>query len=413
MKKVSLLKISMLQSSSTGHSAGIRKIFFLASGLLVLLLFFFSGQPVSAAATEEETDKKIEEEMEEERLLLQNDCEEIQKVLDEQGTEVDFSGLVSSLMEDGAFFSKEHLAETAAALFSGELKDRKELLLFLMGLTIITGVLVNYSDLFQNGRTSEIAYYVCYLMLFTSLAGTYYMEMDLAREAFTHLISFMRVLMPSYFISLTFQGAVGSSVLFYESSLFLISLVERITLYLLIPLSNCYFLILLSDYVGKRERFTKLAELIAVVIRWTLNTMLATVAGFHVIEGLILPYKDRLERSVLLNGMEAAPFVGSSVQGITRTLTGSGLVIKNAIGAAGLIVLVCICAVPVLRLFFHCFLYKFVAAVTQPVADKRFGKALHAAAEAVSLLGRMVFVGAVLFFLTIAIVSGTTSMGAL
>ena len=38
---------------------------------------------------------------------------------------------------------------------------------------------------------------------------------------------------------------------------------------------------------------------------------------------------------------------------------------------------------------------------------------VHAAAEAVSLLGRMVLTSAALFFLTIAIVSGTTSMGAL
>ena len=349
----------------------------------------------------------------EEKEHLLKDCEDIQQVLDAQGTKVDFSGLVASLMGDGAVLSKEHLWKTAAALFSGELKERREQLLFLIGLTLITGVLVNYSDLFRSGKTSEIAYYACYLMLFTSLAGTYYMEMDLAREAFTHLISFMRVLMPSYFISLSFQGTVGSSVLFYESSLFVISLVERIILYLLIPLSNCYFLILLSDYIGKKERFSKLAELIALVIRWTLNTLLAAVAGFHVIEGLILPYKDRLERSVLLNGMEAAPFVGNSVQGIARTLTGGGLVIKNAIGAAGLIVLVCICAIPVLRLFFHSFLYKFVAAITQPAAERRFGKALGAAAEAVSLLGRMVFTGAALFFLTIAIVSGTTSLGAL
>lgn len=382
---------------------GFRVFFVLAASILL------GGQTVQA---EEMEDAKKQAVLEEKEHLLE-DCENIQMVLDSQGTQVDFSGLVASLMGDGAVLSKEHLWESAAALFSGELKERRDLLLFLIGLTLVTGVLVNYSDLFRNGRTSEIAYYVCYLMLFSSLAGTYYMEMDLAREVFSHLISFMRVLMPSYFISLSFQGTAGSSVLFYESSLFIISLVERIILYLLLPLSNCYFLILLSDYIGKKERFSKLAELIALVIRWTLNTLLAAVTGFHIIEGLILPYKDRLERSMLLNGMEAAPFVGNSVEGIARTLTGSGLVIKNAIGAAGLIVLVCICAIPVIRLFFHCFLYKFVAAITQPVAEKRFGKALHAAAEAVSLLGRMVFTSAALFFLTIAIVSGTTSMGAL
>lgn len=338
------------------------------------------------------------------------DLSGIQEVLQKQQVPVDLGSLLEVLLSDGAFFSPSRLADVLGTFLKEEFQSRKELFFFLLGISITCGVLMNYSNLFQKGGGGEVAYYACYLVLFSTLAGTYYLEMEIARTCFDRLTEFMRVLLPSYFIGLGFQGTglVGSSF-YYEATLFMIGIVEKIILGLLIPLSNCYILIGLADHISEKERFSKLAGLLRQLTIWILDILLACVMGFQMIERMIEPYKEKIGKSILINGVEALPFVGNTAQGIVKTISGSAMVIKGALGAAGLIVLVVMCAIPLLRLYLYSFIYRLSSALAQPVSDPRFSKSILVAADASALLGRMVFTGAVLFFFTIAIVAGTIS----
>ena len=63
---------------------------------------------------------------------------------------------------------------------------------------------------------------------------------------------------------------------------------------------------------------------------------------------------------------------------------------------------------PVLKLIIYVFIYKFGEAIVQPITDKRILNCLGACSEAVNLLLQLVFVVAILFMLTIAIVSAST-----
>ena len=79
--------------------------------------------------------------------------------------------------------------------------------------------------------------------------------------------------------------------------------------------------------------------------------------------------------------------------------------LKNAVGAAGMLILIYICIRPVLRLLMGMILYKLVSAVIQPVADRRFSECVDHMADGIALLLMAVSITGVLFFLTIAIVT--------
>ena len=69
------------------------------------------------------------------------------------------------------------------------------------------------------------------------------------------------------------------------------------------------------------------------------------------------------------------------------------------------------CGIPLLRLYLHKFLFQIVNAVIQPVADKRIVQCISAMAQTVALLAYAVFVGCMMFVISIALMSVMTGNG--
>ena len=76
-----------------------------------------------------------------------------------------------------------------------------------------------------------------------------------------------------------------------------------------------------------------------------------------------------------------------------------------------MIILLLICLVPVLKLAIYTFLYKLVAAVVQPVSDKRMLGCISCVGEGAKLSMKAIFTAAVLFMVTIAVVSASSLTG--
>jgi len=165
----------------------------------------------------------------------------------------------------------------------------------------------------------------------------------------------------------------------------------------------------MANNISKEDLLSKLKSLIGLVIQWTLKSSLAAVVGFNAIQGLILPVADRVKRSVLLKTASLIPGVGDVFGSITESVVGAGILLKNAIGVAGVVVIIILCAVPILKLVITALIYRVGSAVIQPISDKRILNCVTSSAESIGMLLHTVVVGAVLFLLTITIVAVSTT----
>lgn len=53
------------------------------------------------------------------------------------------------------------------------------------------------------------------------------------------------------------------------------------------------------------------------------------------------------------------------------TVLGCGVVLKNAVGLVGVVIILGICIVPIIKLGMLTLAYKLLAGITQPIADKK------------------------------------------
>ena len=73
----------------------------------------------------------------------------------------------------------------------------------------------------------------------------------------------------------------------------------------------------------------------------------------------------------------AIPVVGKILGDAVDTVLGCGIVLKNAVGIVGVIILIGICVIPIIKLSILFLSYKLLAIVSEPIADKNIVRLLE------------------------------------
>lgn len=146
-------------------------------------------------------------------------------------------------------------------------------------------------------------------------------------------------------------------------------------------------------------------EMTTKITVWLLKSMLAVVIGFNTIQGILNPAVDSLKTTLFSRAAEMIPGIGNIAGSVTDVVLGSSVLIKNGIGVAALMVIVLICLLPLVKLGVLMMILELAAALLQPVSDKRMTGCVTGVGEGIRLLFRVVFTTAVLFMLTIAVVT--------
>jgi stage III sporulation protein AE len=366
--------------------------------LLLLLTATFGTNNQAKAASVSEQEMAI-------------DYSDLQEVIGDvlgKGNEFDFQEYIGKLMTGEEPFSLSAIAKKLVEAVKGEISANLTTFGSLITIALLAALFTNLSIAFRNSQVSETGYYVTYLLLFGLLIGSFIAASRVASTALGNLLDFMRALAPAYFLSIAFTTGQATSMMYYEATLLLITLVDFIIIKVIIPMINFYLVIVLANNLSKEDMLSRFAELFSSAIGWLLKSMLAAVIGFHTIQGLIVPVVDQVKRSAVIRATEALPAIGDALGGVTETVLGTGILLKNAIGVAGLIIILTIIAVPLLKLLVITIVYKLGCAIMQPISDKRFIECISASSKSSAMLLQSVFVGAVLFLISITIAAVTT-----
>ena len=380
---------------------------------IVILGCFFSPRTVYATEIRDKDEQTELQKEAEETIWKEFEFSEIEDLLDDIFPEkkTDFQDLIKKMLSGQTEPSLQVIGEMISDQFFYEWKSSKAGMVHILLIVIVAAVFTNFSNVFQNQQISEISFYVLYLLLITIGLNSFRILIVSASENLERLIGFMKVLGPVYFLAVAFAAGSSTSILFYNLVLLLIYLVELVILNFLIPFVQVYIVVKVMNNLSEKDYLSKFAELCETVIAWTLKTLLAGVTGVNIIQGLLSPAIDSLKRSVVGRSAEAIPVVGDAIGGVTEVMLGTAVLIKNGIGVAGALVCIGICLVPMIQMAVVTLLYKLIAAMIQPVSDKRIVGCISSIADGSQMLLRIIFTTGVLFLLTIAVVTATTMAG--
>ena len=336
-----------------------------------------------------------------EELLKEINLTDVQKMLD------DFMGADSFSMKEALIkltrgeqaFSKEAVQEFVYRFFFYQLDQEKEIFVKLILLILLSAVFTSFAEVFENNQIGDISFFVVYLLFFTILMDSFSRMSSSLEKTISWMTEMMKGLAPAYYMTVCAASGAASAVVFYEGVLLMVWGIQWLLLTVLLPASGMYVLLQLVNSLSREEMLGKMAELLNTAVSWGLKTLLAAVVGLQIIRNLVAPVMDSVKRGLLSKAAGALPGVGNAVNMVTELVVTSAVLVRNCLGVVILVVFVLIGAGPMLHYGILSLLYRLLAAVAQPVSDRRMVRALGTMGEGCALLLRILFTAEVLCML--------------
>ena len=367
-------------------------------GILFFILFFTS---ISVLTLQAQTTQKEEE------IDITALSRKIEQ-LDERDYP-DFASISQKLVSMRFTEAAQEIGQWMTGAVLQEIFSSKIFIGELAGILLFASVFSNISSAFQSYGVSDSGFLISYFLVFSIIFTNFTVMIAMFKDTVVLLSSFLKVLLPVYTLAVSLSGNLSTGIVFYEYFMIVVLFLNWIFLNVFLPLLQYYFLLELISHFSQKQNISKLCEGLYFLLAKGIQVIFFLLFGFHLLETMIAPSFDGAKNSILNKMIGLIPGAGSIVQSVAGTAIGSSLVIKNAVGAAGILFLLIFLLLPLVKLFIYIFLYFLLSVVLEPIADERFILCINAAVKCGTLMIKVLCMSSVLFIVVIALTSLTTN----
>jgi len=305
-----------------------------------------------------------------------NFLKEAQKYSGEFLEDVDISEMLSDAIKGKV--NNTTIYKKVINIFGTEIKESIGTLISVLVIVVIHSILKSLSDNLENANVAKIIYYAQYIVIVTIIMANFADIIALIKQTASNLVGFMNALIPILITLMTYTGSIVTGGLIQPILLFMINFIGNIIQSILIPLILVIATLSIISKISDKAQITKITKFFKSSVTWFLGIMLTIFIGVLSLEGTLSSSIDgitaKTAKAVVSN---LIPVVGKALGDTVDTVLGCGLILKNALGVVGIIVIIGICIVPVAKLGVLSIIYNLGAAIIQPVSDEKIVKLLE------------------------------------
>lgn len=346
-------------------------------------------------------------------LDMLGDFSDIEKTVSEAMTvksSISFKEILQALMKGSLDSAGQMLGQMIKEQITGGIYENQQLLFKIACFAVIGAIFTNFAMAFSKEQVAETGFYLTYTLLMTLMMTSFIMTAAIITNVLKSLTGFMKVLLPTFCAALTFTTGSLLSGAYYELMMAAIAIADWLMSTLIMKLIQIYVLTALVNHISKEDYLSKLSELLALLIRWSIRTVVGIILGINILQTMLLPAIDRAKGTAAYKLISALPGVGAAMNTALGAVIGSGVLIRNVLGMGSLIVILLICVVPVVRVCMVFLSYKVVQAVIQPVTDKRLLDGMESMTQGVGMLLQVLIGCVLMFILSLAVVCNAASV---
>lgn len=289
------------------------------------------------------------------------------------------------------------------SLLGTEVQIGVKSLISILAIIIIHSVLKAISESLENDNISKLIYYVQYIAIVTIIMNNFLDVINLVKETTINLVGFMNTLIPILVSLMLYTGSITTTSILEPIILFMINFIGNLVQDILIPLVLIITSISIISKISDRVQVEKIAKFLKSSTVWFLGLVLTIFVGIVSLEGTLSGSIDGITAKTAKTIVSSAvPVVGKILGDVIDSVLGCGVILKNAVGFLGVIIIIGICILPILKLSVLTIFYKLVASISEVIADSKIVKLLDQIADVFKILL------AILVSVSFMVIIGTT-----
>ena len=375
----------------------IKKIFKII--ILTLIIILTINTYSKANQNEEDVEETIKEQQE--TFGINSFIENAKEYTGEFFEDIDISSILDSAISGDV--DNSTIYQKILNLFGDELKTGIKTLLSILVIIIIHSILKSVSENLENDTISTIIYYVQYIAIVTIIMSNFTDIVQMVRDTANNLVGFMNCLVPILLSLMIYTGSITTSSILEPIILFMINFIGNLIETIFIPLTLIIAVICIVSKISDKVQIEKLAKFMKSSMVWVLGIILTIFVGVLSIEGTLSSSVDGITAKTAKAVVSSAvPIVGKILGDAVDTVLGCGIVLKNAVGFVGVIVIIGICIMPIIKLGILTICYKLASSVCEPIADGKIVSLLEQIGDIFKILL------AILSAISFMVIIGTT-----
>ena len=199
----------------------------------------------------------------------------------------------------------------------------------------------------------------------------------LVKDTASDLVGFINLLLPLLLTLMVYTGSIATSTILQPIILFTINFIGNIIQDMLIPIMLIIVVFAIISKISDRVQIEKISKFLKSSVVWFLGIVLTVFVGIVSLEGTLSSSVDGITAKTAKAAVSSViPVVGKILGDVVDSVLGCGVILKNAIGIIGVIIIIGICILPIIKIGTLSIIYSLASAIVEPIADGKIVKLL-------------------------------------
>ena len=284
-------------------------------------------------------------------------------------------------------FDNKGMFEKVGSLLKIGFTDSLKILLSIIVIVLIHSLLKSLTDDLENNNVSQIVYYVQYILIVTIIMASFSEIINSVTTSIDNMVGFTKSLIPLLITLMIYTGNITTSTVLEPILLFIIELIANIIKIGIIPIVSLIIVLIIVSKISDRVQIKKLSKFMKSSVVWTLGLILTVFIGVVSLEGSLTSAIDGVTAKTAKAAVSSLiPVVGKVLGDGVDSILGCGVILKNAVGVIGVIVIIGICLLPIVKLAVFTIMYSVSSAIIEPLADDKIVTLLEEMGDIFKLL---------------------------
>ena len=342
--------------------------------LHILILFVLASFPFSKVNAESLTSQMIQQEKE--TFGISSFIDETKKYTNDFFEDMNISDVINSAITGKIDNNK--ILKKLLKIFGKEIVSSLKTIIAVLVIVLIHSIIKAVADNLETSNISKTIYYVQYILIVTIVMSNFSDLILSITSTIQNLIGFMNSLVPLLITLMIYTGNIATSSLLEPIILIIIEFISNIILTLILPGVSIITALMVVSKLSDKVQIGKLTKFLKSSIVWFLGIILTVFVGVVSLEGTLASSVDGITAKTAKAAVSSMiPVVGKILGDSVDSVLGCGLVLKNALGVVGVIIIIGICATPIIKLSVLTIMYSLSSAIIEPLADEKIVKLLE------------------------------------
>lgn len=277
---------------------------------------------------------------------------------------------------------------------------------------LLKSILTGLTSGFPNRSTDNVVHIVCYSVVIVVLLTGAVKVVGTVTETVEAMSSFSEAVFPVLLTLLAAVGGVSGAAVYQPFMGVLSGAVIGLIGTVIVPAFIATIVFAVVGNISENVRLNKLSKLFKSGAGWLIGIVFGLFGAFLTAQGITGGVIDRLSFNAAKFAVSSyVPILGGYLSDGFDLLTASLVLVKNAVGATGVIVLLAVVLYPLLQIAVFTLGLRLTAAVTEPIGDKRVSGVTASLADGMSLLVTALAGTGFMFFVLLMLIIGSFNPG--